>query len=435
MRNVRLSTRWADNLKNIPFFRQGMAYGAEIVLLAVLLLASAFFSAAEIALISLSRFRLKALLDKGMIGAEYVKKLKDDPRRLLTTILVGNNLVNTAAAAIATGIALGYFQNNGIAIATGIMTFLILVVGEIVPKSLAVRHNIPMALFFAPIVWYLSIIISPVVKFFQMILKGLDVLMGAKKSQPTITEDELKSIVQMGEEEGAINEIERSMIHRIFEFDDIPVSEVMTQKGEMAMVSSKARVRDVLNLNQKKQYSRLPVYEKSRDNVVGVLHMKDILKSLKERKTDVTVAKLMRRPLFVPESKKLDSLLRQFQKSKEHMALVVNEHGSITGLITIENVLEEIVGEIMDETDRAEPHIVKVSKKSWLVQGRTSLSELHEKIKFNGTEMQSDTLNGFIQEKTGKIPKEGDSVEHGRFMVIVEKMEGHRVVQAKVVRK
>src|SRR3989338_9136463 len=207
------------------------------MLLVILLLASAFFSASEIALVSLSRFRLKALLDKGMVGAEYIKRLKDDPRRLLTTILVGNNLVNTAAAAIATGIALDYFEHNGIAIATGVMTFLILLLGEIIPKSLAVRHNVPMALFFAPLIWYFSIFISPIVKFFQLILRGVDRLMGTKKSQPTITEDELKSIVQLGEEEGAINEIERSMIHRIFEFDDIPVSEVMTRKSEMATVN------------------------------------------------------------------------------------------------------------------------------------------------------------------------------------------------------
>src|SRR3990167_8302711 len=143
------------------------------MLLVILLLASAFFSASEIALISLSRFRLRALLDKGMVGAEYVRKLKEDPRRLLTTILVGNNLVNTAGAAIATGIALNYFENNGIAIATGIMTFLILLFGEIIPKSLAVRHNIPMALFFAPLIWYFSVLIIPIVKFFQVILNGI----------------------------------------------------------------------------------------------------------------------------------------------------------------------------------------------------------------------------------------------------------------------
>ena len=412
-----------------------MAYGAEILLLIILLMASAFFSAAEIALISLSRFRLKGLMDKEMLGAEYIRKLKEDPRRLLTTILVGNNLVNTAAAAIATGIALNYFENNGIAIATGIMTFLILLFGEIIPKSLAVRHNVPMALFFAPIVWYLSILISPIVKFFQLILRGVDSLMGTKKAQPTITEDELKSIVQLGEEEGAINEIERSMIHRIFEFDDIPVSEVMTRKSEMATVNAKATIKDVLNLNQKKQFSRLPVYEKSRENIVGVLHIKDMMKHLKERKTDVPISKLMRTTLFVPEAKKLDSLLRLFQKSKEHMAIVVNEHGSITGLITIENVLEEIVGEIMDETDRFEPQIVKVSKKSWLVQGKTSLEELEKVTGLGKVDAQADTLNGLIQEHTGKIPKEGDSIEHGKFIIVVQKMEGHRVLQAKVMRK
>jgi len=412
-----------------------VAYGTEFMLLVILLLASAFFSASEIALVSLSRFRLKALLDKGMVGAEYIKRLKDDPRRLLTTILVGNNLVNTAAAAIATGIALDYFEHNGIAIATGVMTFLILLLGEIIPKSLAVRHNVPMALFFAPLIWYFSVLIIPIVKFFQVILKGIDALIGAKKGQPTITEDELKSIVQMGEDEGAIKEMEKSMIHRIFDFDDIPVAEVMTPKAEVVMVSSRMSIKDVLNINQKKQFSRLPVYEKSRDNIVGVFHVRDMMRFLRERRTDVPVTRVMRKPLFVPESKKLDSLLRQFQRSKDHLALVVNEHGSITGLITIEDVLEEIVGEIMDEGDHLDPHVVKLSKKSWRVQGKASLEELHKKIGFSGAETQADTLNGFIQEKTGKIPKEGDSLEHNKFMIVVEKMEGHRVALAKVVRK
>lgn len=412
-----------------------MAFTAEFLLLVILLLASAFFSAAEIALVSLSRFRLKPLLDKGMMGAQYVKKLKDDPRKLLTTILIGNNTVNTAAAAIATGIALETFSNNAIAIATGIMTFLILVVGEIIPKSLAVRYNVPFALFFAPFIWGLSIVLWPVVKFFQFILRIIDNVIGIKKAQPTITEDELKSIVQMGEEEGAINELERTMIHRIFEFDDIPLSEVMTNKAEMVMVSAKARLKDVLTLNQKKQFTRLPVYEKSRENIVGVLHVKDMMPYMRSGKQNVTVEKLIRKPLFVPEAKKLDSLLRLFQKSKEHMAIVVNEHGSITGLITIEDVLEEIVGEIMDETDRVDPTIVKLSKKSWLVKGKADVEELNEKLKMGIEEIQAGTLNGFIQEQTGRIVKEGDSFDYGRFTVIVQRMEGHRVASAKIIRR
>ena len=412
-----------------------MAYTAEFLILLILLLASAFFSAAEIALVSLSRFRLKALLDKGMMGSVYVKKLKDDPRRLLTTILIGNNIVNTGAAAIATGIALELFENNAIAIATGIMTFLIVVVGELIPKSFAVRYNIPFALFFAPFIWGMSIVLHPIVFVFQHLLRLIDNIIGIKKTQPTITEDELKSIVQMGEEEGAINELERTMIHRIFEFDDIPISEVMTNKTEMVMINGKAKIKDVLSINQKKQFTRLPVYEKSRENIVGVLHVKDMMPYLKASKQNVTVDKLMRNPLFVPESKKLDSLLRLFQKSKEHMAIVVNEHGSIVGLITIEDVLEEIVGEIMDETDRVDPTIAKLNKKSWIVKGKTDVEELNEKLGMDIEDVQAGTLNGFIQEQTGKIPREGDTIDYGRFTIIVQRMEGHRVAAAKIMKR
>lgn len=413
-----------------------MPYTSEAILLLVLLFLSGFFSASEIALFSVTRLKVRRLMEQNVPGAAMIQRLKENPQRALTTILIGNNIMNVAAAAIATKLALQVFNNNAVAIATGVMTLLLLVFGEIVPKYFAARFNTRMALISAPIIWGLSVAMLPLVKFFQYLLAGFDKLLGVKKAkQPTLTEEELKSIVQMGREEGAIKETERSMIQRIFDFDNIPISEVMTRKADMRMVSAKSKVRDVLSSKEQKQYSRLPVYLKSRDKVVGVLYVKDALGLTSTKGMNGTlVEKIMRKPLFVPETKKLDSLLRQFQRTKEHMAIVVDEHGSIVGLITIEDVLEEIVGEIMDETDRVDPVLKKVNENTWKVKGKADLEELSAKLRLNAKDVEADTLNGLLQELTGRIPKEGETVKFRKFSITVDKMDDHRVESVTIVK-
>lgn len=411
-----------------------MPFTTELILLIIFLFLSGFFSAAEVALVSISRLRLKHMLDKKTKGAETVQKLKKDPQRLLTTILIGNNLVNVAAASIATQVALSIFNNHAVAIATGVMTFLLLLFGEILPKTFAIRHNTKMALFFAPCIWYMSILILPVVRLFQHIITGFDLVFGGqKKATPAITEEELKSIVEFGKEEGAIKELERKMIHRIFDFDTKPISEVMTPKTDMETVSVKCTIKELLNLNKHVEFTRFPVWKRNKDNIVGILNLKDVFRHLKDGKLDMPLEKIMRKPLFVPESKKTDSLLRLFQKKKEHLAVVVDEHGAIAGLITIEDVLEEIVGEIVDETDRIDPHVVKIDGKSWRVKGKADLDEIKEKLSM-APKTDADTLNGFIQERTGQIPKEGTKVRYGKFLITVEKMDGHRVDTALIMK-
>jgi len=412
-----------------------MPYTAEAIIFVILLFLSGFFSASEVALVSLSRLRLAHLLDKKVKGAETIKKLKADPERLLTTILVGNNVVNVGAAAIATDVAIRLFENNAVGIATGFVTFFVLVFGEIIPKYFAARFNIKMALFFAPIIWGLSILIFPIVKVFELLIHGLKKVMGVKSDKPLMTEEELKSIVKVSGEEGAIKKSEKDMIHRIFDLDNKSIASIMTRKHDMAIVNIKYKLKDVIGVHEKKQYSRMPVYEKSRDNIVGIINIRDMIDAIKKNKLNSPIKNIMRRSIFVPDTKKIDSLLRQFQNMKEHMAIVVDEHGSVIGLVTIEDVLEEIVGEIMDESDIEESYVVKIGNNIWNVNGKIELKEFGEKFRLHIKEKEVDTLNGFIIKHLGHMPKVGDSMVHENYKIVVDKVEKHKVVQARVVKK
>ena len=413
-----------------------MALQEQIITLVFLLLLSAFFSGSETALVSLSRLRVRHLAEKGGRVAKTLKKLKDDPQRMLTSILICNNLVNVAAAAIATSVAIGIFESHAIGIATGLMTLLILVFGEITPKSLATQFNEPYAKFVAFPIWYLSIVLYPFIKIFDWFFKSLVKLFGGTIKKPTVTEDYLKSIVTMGEEEGSIKEIEKDMIHKIFEFDDINAGEIMTPKTDMVLINSKLKIRDALKIILKKTYSRIPVYEKTRDNIRGMVYLKDIIKYTGTGKMNLPISKIMKKPYFVPETKKIDSLLKQFQKRKEHIAIVVDEHGIITGLVTIEDILEEIVGEIIDETEKRDPNIKRLKPGEWMIKGKTDIEEINEKTGMDIKEDEEyDTLGGFILNITGKIPREHEKVIYGKFTMVIEEVEEHRIIRVKIVKR
>jgi len=346
-----------------------MALVIESIILIGLLIMSGFFSGAEVALISLSKHKVQQMVNHKRAGALYVQKLKEDTHRMLATILIGNNIANVAASALATAVMLQVFDNYAISITTGVMTLLILVFGEITPKSIAESHNETVSRLVAGPIWYLSIILAPLLNVLEKFLHAVMNIFGLKVSDRTITEDEIISIVQTAEEEGSIKEIEKRMIHSIFEFDDIHVGEIATPRADMVAISAESTVKRVLDVMKKSSYSRIPVYEKNRDNIVGIIYMKDILNFSGIAKKN-KVKKYMKKPYFVPEAKKIGSLLGQFQKRKEHLAMVVDEHGSVSGLITLEDVIEEIVGDIQDETDKEKPNIKKIGRSKWMVEGK-----------------------------------------------------------------
>ncbi|MAG91962.1 hypothetical protein CMO83_04770 [Candidatus Woesearchaeota archaeon] len=411
-----------------------MPLETQIIIIIVLLVLSAFFAGSEAALLSLSRFRVRYMVEKKRFGAIYIKKLKDNPETLLSTILIGNNVVNVAAAAMATSIAITILQNNAVGIATGVMTFLLLIFGEITPKTLATRNNEAFSLFAARIIWYMSIVLYPVIKLLDFFLKALNKLIGSKKTH-ILSEEELKTIVKTSEEEGSIKEIEKKMIEKIFDFDNTTVGDVMTDKKRMVLVNSELAIKDVLKLPMAKMYSRLPVYTKRRENIVGILNLKDTLKYLKSKKLDVKVGDIMREPFFVFKNKKIDSMLHMFQKRKEHMAIVADEKGFIVGLVTIENILEEIVGEIIDESDRINPNVFQIEKNQWVVKGITEIDELNKKTGIPIKAKDYDNLDSFILKSLKRAPQVGEEISHDNFKVVMEDVQGRKVLKARIVKE
>ncbi|MDY6789656.1 MAG: hemolysin family protein [Thermodesulfobacteriota bacterium] len=394
----------------------------QIIILIILLFLSGFFSSAETALFSISRAKARHLgKQKGMANA-LIKKMKDDQHKLLTTILIGNNVVNIGASALATAITINIVSSNAVGIATGIMTLLILIFGEIFPKSIATRNNILIArLVIFPIYW-LSVVFFPIIVFLNFIPR----FTGKIKGKPRITEEELMTFVEVVEEEGEIGKEEKEFIHNIFEFDDTNASEIMTPRGDMFVIEAdkELKVEDVV----KPGFTRIPVIEKDLDHVIGILNIKDLFMHQSACDEAINVRKIMRRPYFIPEYVKLDSLLHQFKKRKDHLAIVVDEHGGVSGLITLEDALEEIVGEISDETDKYEPLIKPIKKDEWIVLGKTDIDEVNQKIHMNIPDKKEyDTFSGYVLGQIERIPLEKEEIQMGGFTVTVKEMDGNRI--------
>ena len=394
----------------------------QIIALVALIFFSAFFSSAETALFSISKARARHLAKEGKRSFRLIKKMKEDPYRLLTTILIGNNLVNIWAAALATAITIAFVTNNAVGIATGGMTLIVLIFGEIFPKSIATRNNVLIArLVIFPIYW-LSVLFIPFIYFLNFIPK----ITGKIKSKPQVTEEELLTFVEVVEEEGEIKEEEKELIHNIFEFDDTNVSEIMSPRADMFIIEAGAEI-DLKQIVES-GFTRLPVIEKDIDHVVGILNIKDLFLQYAKGNQAIDVRQIMQPPYFVPENKKLDSLLQAFKRRKQHMAIVVDEHGGISGLITLEDALEEIVGEITDETDKDEPTIVKVKGNEWIVPGKSDIEDVNEKIPMNIPDSKDyDTFSGYVLNTIERIPREKEEISIGKFIITVKEMDGNRI--------
>lgn len=400
---------------------------ADFILLGVCLFLSSFFSSAETALFSISRVKALYIAKNGSRADRLILEMKKDSHTLLTTVLIGNNLVNICASAIATSVAIGFFHSNGVGIAIGIMTFLILVFGEIFPKSIATHNNIFVArLVIFPLYW-LSKIFFPLIVLLNFIPK----ILGKFEKSQGMTEDELITMVEVVEKVGEIKEEEKEYITNIFEFDDTRCSEIMTPRADMFVydVSDELDIEAIL----KTGFSRIPVIEDSIDNIIGILHVKDLFDEFHHRcLNNVTgpldIRQIMKKPFFIPESKKLDSLLHEFKKIKNHIGIVVDEHGGVSGLVTLEDVVEEIIGDISDETDQSSPDIVNLKGNKWLVNGKTDIYTFNKEIPLMIPESESyDTFSGYILEKIGRIPKVGETIGIDSYQATVKEKDGNRI--------
>jgi len=401
----------------------------QIILLLILLMLSGFFSSSEIALFSISKTKARYIAKQQRKADILINHMKQDPDKLLSTILVGNNVVNVGAAAIATSLALTIFPNHAVEITTGVMTLLIVLFGEFLPKSFATRNNIMVARITIYPIYWLSVIFYPIVILLNSIVK----ITGIIKKSPVVTEAELRMFVDVVEEEGEIKEEEKELIYNIFEFDDTNASEIMTPRTDMFTI----KVDEPLDLEAiiKSGFTRIPVIDQDLDHVVGIANIKDIFLHKTISTEDVDIRKIMREPYFVPENKKLDTLLQHFKKGKQHMAIVVDEHGGVSGLITLEDALEELVGDITDETDKDLPHIVQLKDNEWIVLGKTEIDEVNEtlgmKIPYS---KEYDTFSGYILNKIDRIPEEKEEISVDGLVVCVDNMEGNRINKL-IVRK
>lgn len=393
----------------------------QLMILLILLFLSGFFSSAETALFSIGRAKARQFAKSSRRADQLINRMKQHPHKLLTTILIGNNVVNIGASSLATALMIQMVSSNAVGIAVGGMTFLILVFGEIIPKSVATRNNLMIARLVIYPIWWMSIAFYPIVKFLEFIPK----LTGKIQRSP-ITEAELISFVEVVEEEGEIKEEERELIHNIFEFDDTAASEIMTPRGDMFVINAGAPVHPETVV--KSGFTRIPVFDGEIDNVVGILNIKDLFMHMATSNEPPDVRQIMLKPYFIPENIKLDKLMRQFKRRKNHIAVIVDEHGGVAGLITLEDVLEEIVGEISDETDKDEVYIVKTKPNEWMILGKTEIEDVNDELNMKIPESQTyDTFSGYILDTIGRIPVEKETIHLGLFEVTVQTKRGNRI--------
>jgi CBS domain containing-hemolysin-like protein len=404
----------------------------QVTVMFVLLILSGFFSSAETALFSISKTKAIHIAKSGRKSCVLIKKMKDQPHQLLSTILIGNNVVNVAASALATTVTisalersatLAAFSDYAVGIVTGGMTFLILVFGEVIPKSVATRNNLLIARFVIFPIYWLSILFHPI----TLLLNFIPKLTGRIKKTPVATEEELITFVEVVEGEGEIKEEEKEFIYNIFEFNDTHASEIITPRTDMFVIDANEPLQ--LETVVKSGFTRIPVIEGDIDHVIGIVNVKDLFMHQVVTGPDLDIKKIMSNPYFIPENIMLDKLLHQFKKRKQHLAIVVDEHGGVSGLITLEDLIEEIVGEISDETDKDQPpYIVKLNDTEWLVLGKTEIDDVNDTIRMNIPDTSEyDTFSGYILDIIGKIPVEDEKITLDGFDVIVKEMDGNRI--------
>jgi putative hemolysin len=406
----------------------------QIAALVILLCLSAFFSGIETALMSVSNIKVKTLVKQKKRGADALQRIKSNPERLLVTILVGNNIVNISAAAIATSVATSMFGDVGVGIATGIMTLLVLMFGEITPKSYSTHHSERVALRVARTVEIISKILFPIVRSFEA-FSNLMMRIFGKKGTEKFTEDELKTIVTIGAEQGIIKRDVARMMNSLIKFEKTHVGQVMTHRDEMLMIDGSKSIGEVIDFVVKTPYSRYPVYMDNEDNVVGIVDVDQILAKLKAGKTGTKIAKISRKPYFVPSTKEVASLLYDFEARGTVIAVVVDEFGHVKGLVTVDDVMEEIVGDIFDKSKKPSIYIKRISPSELLVDARVTVEMLDDYMDLGLPEREFDTIAGLIQKRTGEIPKRGEVIFLKKVKIIIEDSDEKTIRKVRIVKR
>lgn len=393
----------------------------SFILIFLLILINAFFASAEMAIVSLNKTKLNLLADEGNKKALLLQKILKDPNNFLSTIQVGITFAGFfASASAATSISVGfsdtlsgfgipYSDKIALVVITLLISYLTLVLGELVPKRIALQNSEKVAMFSIkaivliakftkPFVWFLSCSTNLIMKLFGIKTDGME---------DQVSREEIRSLIEIGQEQGAINKIEREMIDGIIEFDDTMAKEIMTPRTEAYLLEVNDSIKDNISYILSESFSRIPVYDKDFDNIVGVLYMKDIFESIVEKGIDnISIKDIMKKPYFVPETNSIDNLFRELQTNRNHMAILIDEYGGFSGIVTIEDIIEEVMGEICDEYDDEQPEIEKVDEENYIVSGLLTLSDLNDFLNLSLDSEVADTIGGLFLETFGTFPKD-----------------------------
>lgn len=400
----------------------------QLLIILILVALSAFFSSSETALTTVNKIRMRTLADAGDSRAAMVLKVTGNPAKMLSAILIGNNIVNMYASSLTTLLSSKIFGNEAVGFATGVLTFLILIFGEITPKTSATLSSEKMSLHCAGIIYSLMTVMTPVIfvinKVSLLVLKlvGVD----PNKKAESITEDELRTIVEVSHEEGVIETEEKKMINNVFDFGDSVAKDVMVPRIDMAFVDVNVTYDQLIDIFREEKYTRFPVYEETTDNVIGILNIKDIL--LAGEREQFSVRDYLRAPYYTYEFKKVSELMVEMKKANVNIIIVLDEYGATAGLITLEDMLEEIVGEIRDEYDEDEENeLVEVAPNEYVVEGSMKLDDLNDRLELRLESEDYDSVGGLVIGLLDHLPEEGEDVVFDNVRLVVDRVEKNRI--------
>lgn len=408
----------------------------QLLIIIILIALSAFFSSAETALTTVSSLRVKTLIEEGNRAAVTLQKIKDNTGKMLSAILIGNNIVNISASSLATVWATKVFGSFAVGYATGILTIVVLLFGEITPKTIATLHAESLSLRYAKIIYIIMTLLTPVIyivsKLSAFILRILKI--DPTQKNASYTENDLRTIVDVSHEEGVIEQEERQMIKNVFDFGDVCAKDIMVPRIDMTMASIDVTYDDLIASFAKERFTRIPIYEiteESNNSIVGIINMKDIL--LYKQDTPFCIRDYLREPFFTYEYKNISELLLEMRSSSVNLSIVLDEYGDVAGLITLEDILEEIVGEIRDEYDSDEENsLQKLSDTEYIVDGSLNLEDINDAISTDFHSDDYDSIGGLIIEALDRLPDTGDSVTVNGFLLTVMATEKNRISQVKI---
>ena len=406
----------------------------QVVVILLLIAFVALMAASETAITRMNRVRAYRLVEEGRRGASSLVKIAENPAPYLNVVLLLTLLAQIGGTTIATSLAVRLLHGAGEIVATIVMTLLLFVFAEVTPKTFAIQQTDRVALRLAPLLYTLGRALGPPAR---ALLKIANVIMPGKglPQGPYITEQELRALADVASDEQQIDKAENQLIHSIFEFGDTIAREVMVPRPDVVAIEATKTLHDVQDLMLRHGYSRLPVYRDELDNIVGVVHAKDVLRTVYQGKTDVPLSDVVRKAHFVPEQKKVAELLREMQQEKFHIALVTDEYGSVSGLVTLEDLLEELVGEITDEYDRDELHVEQVSENAFRVNGSVPISEINELLDVELPDEEWDTVAGLMLGLLGHIPAQAEEVRYQNLTFVAERVQRRRIAQVLIRRE